>query len=238
MNAPQAISVLPATGTTAEWWRGAVIYQVYPRSFADSDGDGVGDLNGITQKLDHIASLGVDAVWVSPFFTSPMRDFGYDIADFCDVDPIFGTIADFDALVAKAHALGLKVLIDQVWSHTSDQHSWFQESRASRSNARADWYVWADARPDGSPPTNWQSVFGGPAWTWDARRGQYYLHNFLVEQPDLNFHNPDVQQNVAFNLDLVRVIGRAERGTLQRARKLWRGEGTWFEALVTGRAVQ
>ena len=196
MNAPQAMTMLPAGDTTAEWWRGAVIYQVYPRSFADSDGDGVGDLNGITQKLDHIASLGVDAVWVSPFFTSPMRDFGYDIADFCDVDPIFGTIADFDALVARAHALGLKVLIDQVWSHTSDQHSWFQESRASRTNARADWYVWADAKPDGSPPTNWQSVFGGPAWTWDARRGQYYLHNFLREQPDLNFHNPDVQQAI------------------------------------------
>lgn len=196
MNAPQAMTALPASDTTTEWWRGAVIYQVYPRSFADSDGDGVGDLNGITEKLDHIASLGVDAVWVSPFFTSPMRDFGYDIADFCDVDPIFGTIADFDALVAKAHGLGLKVLIDQVWSHTSDQHSWFQQSRASRSNARADWYVWADAKPEGSPPSNWQSVFGGPAWTWDARRGQYYLHNFLAEQPDLNFHNPDVQQAI------------------------------------------
>ncbi|SFJ04820.1 alpha-glucosidase [Sphingomonas sp. NFR04] len=178
---------------TRPWWRGAVIYQIYPRSFADSNGDGVGDLPGITARLDHVAALGVDAVWISPFFTSPMRDFGYDIADFCGVDPVFGTLADFDALVARAHALGLKVLIDQVYSHSSDEHPWFQESRTSRTNPRADWYVWADAKPDGSPPNNWQSVFGGPAWTWDARRGQYYLHNFLREQPDLNFHNPEVQ---------------------------------------------
>nr|WP_315384006.1 alpha glucosidase [uncultured Sphingomonas sp.] len=178
---------------TRPWWRGAVIYQIYPRSFADSNGDGVGDLPGITARLDHVATLGVDAVWISPFFTSPMRDFGYDIADFCDVDPVFGTLADFDALVERAHALGLKVLIDQVYSHSSEQHPWFQESRTSRTNPKADWYVWADAKPDGSPPNNWQSVFGGPAWTWDARRGQYYLHNFLREQPDLNFHNPEVQ---------------------------------------------
>lgn len=177
-----------------EWWRGSVIYQIYPRSFADSNGDGVGDLAGITARLDHVASLGVDAIWLSPFFTSPMRDFGYDIADFCDVDPIFGTLADFDALIARAHQLGLRVLIDQVYSHSSDQHRWFKESRSSRDNPKADWYVWADARTDGSPPTNWQSVFGGPAWTWDARRGQYYLHNFLREQPDLNFHNPEVQE--------------------------------------------
>lgn len=181
-----------AADHAAPWWKGAVIYQIYPRSFADSNGDGVGDLPGITARLDHVAALGVDAVWVSPFFTSPMRDFGYDVADFCNVDPVFGTLADFDALVARAHALGLKLIIDQVWSHTSDQHPWFRESRASRTNARADWYVWADPRPDGSPPSNWQSVFGGPAWTWDARRGQYYLHNFLKEQPDLNFHNPQV----------------------------------------------
>jgi alpha-glucosidase len=175
------------------WWRGAVIYQIYPRSFADSNGDGIGDLAGITAHLDHVASLGVDAVWLSPFFTSPMRDFGYDISDFCGVDPVFGTLDDFDALVARAHQLGLRVLIDQVYSHSSDQHPWFRESRASRENPKADWYVWADAKPDGTPPNNWQSVFGGPAWTWDARRGQYYLHNFLREQPDLNFHNPAVQ---------------------------------------------
>ena len=175
------------------WWRGATIYQIYPRSFADSDGNGVGDLPGITARLDYVASLGVDGVWLSPFFTSPMRDFGYDVADYRDVDPVFGTLADFDALLERAHLLKLKVIIDQVYSHSSDQHSWFQESRSSRDNPKADWYVWADALADGSPPNNWQSVFGGPAWQWDARRGQYYLHNFLVEQPDLNVHNLRVQ---------------------------------------------
>ncbi|MBD3729606.1 MAG: DUF3459 domain-containing protein [Sphingomonadales bacterium] len=178
---------------TLPWWRGAAIYQIYPRSFMDSNGDGIGDLPGITARLDHVAALGVDAIWISPFFTSPMRDFGYDVADYCDVDPIFGTLADFDALVAKAHALGLKVLIDQVYAHTSDDHAWFAESRGSRNNPKADWYVWADAKPDGSPPSNWQSVFGGPAWTWDARRRQYYMHNFLTSQPQLNLHSPDVQ---------------------------------------------
>ena len=175
------------------WWRGAAIYQIYPRSFADSNGNGIGDLRGIAQKLDYVQSLGVDGIWLSPFFTSPMRDFGYDVADYRAVDPVFGSLADFDALVERAHALGLKIIIDQVYSHTSDQHAWFQESRATRGNSRSDWYVWADAKPDGSPPTNWQSVFGGAAWTWDARRGQYYLHNFLREQPDLNLHNRAVQ---------------------------------------------
>jgi alpha-glucosidase len=176
------------------WWKGAAIYQIYPRSFADSSGDGIGDLPGILGKLDYVASLGVDAIWLSPFFPSPMRDFGYDVADYCGVDPIFGTLSDFDAIVERAHALKLKVIIDQVYSHTSDQHPWFRESRSNRTNPKADWYVWADAKADGSPPTNWQSVFGGPAWTWDARRGQYYFHNFLAEQPGLNVHNPDVQQ--------------------------------------------
>ena len=175
------------------WWRGAAIYQIYPRSFMDSNGDGIGDLPGIAQRLEHVASLGVDAIWISPFFTSPMKDFGYDVADYCDVDPIFGTLEDFDALVARAHGLGLKVLIDQVYSHSSDRHGWFEESRRDKSNPKRDWYVWADAKPDGSPPSNWQSVFGGPAWTWDARRGQYYLHNFLASQPQLNGHNPEVQ---------------------------------------------
>jgi alpha-glucosidase len=175
------------------WWRGATIYQIYPRSFADSNGDGIGDLPGITAHLDHVASLGVDAIWLSPFFTSPMADFGYDVSDYRDVDPIFGTLADFDALLARAHQLGLKVIIDQVWAHTSDQHPWFVESRSSRTNPKANWYVWHDAKPEGSPPNNWQSVFGGPAWTWDGRRGQYYLHNFLREQPQINGHNPDVQ---------------------------------------------
>ena len=181
------------TRVERKWWQGAAIYQVYPHSFADSNGDGIGDLRGITEHLDHIASLGVAALWLSPFFTSPMKDFGYDIADFTDVDPIFGTLADFDCLIERAHALQLRVIIDQVFSHTSDQHAWFRESRSSRDSEHADWYVWADPKPDGSPPSNWQSVFGGPAWAWDARRGQYFLHNFLAEQPDLNVHNPAVQ---------------------------------------------
>ena len=176
-----------------DWWRGAVIYQIYPRSYQDTNGDGVGDLKGITQRLDHVASLGVDAIWISPFFTSPMKDFGYDVANYTDVDPIFGTLADFDALVEKAHRLGLKVIIDQVISHSSDQHPWFEESRQSRDNPKADWYVWADPKEDGTPPNNWLSVFSGPAWRWSSRRRQYYFHNFLIEQPDLNFHNPDVR---------------------------------------------
>jgi alpha-glucosidase len=174
-----------------DWWRDAVIYQIYPRSFQDDNGDGIGDLPGITRRLDHVASLGVDAIWLSPFFTSPDKDMGYDVSDYTNVNPVFGTLADFDALVAKAHALGLKVIIDQVISHTSDQHPWFQESRQSKTNPKADWYVWADPQPDGTPPNNWPSVFGGSAWMFEARRRQYYLHNFLTEQPDLNFHTPE-----------------------------------------------
>jgi alpha-glucosidase len=193
MNRLSRIESAEAQSAAQPWWRGAAIYQVYPRSYCDSGGDGVGDLPGITARLDHIAALGVDAIWISPFFTSPMADFGYDVADYCDVDPIFGCLADFDALVSRAHDLGLKVMVDQVYSHTSDQHAWFAQSRASRSAAKADWYVWADAKVDGSPPSNWQSVFGGPAWTWDARRGQYYMHNFLSAQPQLNCHLPAVQ---------------------------------------------
>lgn len=189
-----------------EWWRGGVIYQIYPRSFQDSNHDGIGDLPGITQRLAHIAALGADGIWLSPFFKSPMKDFGYDISDYCDVDPMFGTLDDFKVLLAQAHALGLKVMIDQVLSHTSDQHPWFTESRASRDNARADWFVWADAQQDGNPPNNWLSIFGGSAWQWDTRRCQYYLHNFLTSQPDLNFHNPEVQDallaTVKFWLDL------------------------------------
>jgi alpha-glucosidase len=180
----------------ANWWRGSVIYQIYPRSFQDTDGTGSGDLRGITRRLGHVASLGVDAIWLSPFFKSPMADMGYDVSDYCDVDPMFGTLADFDALVAEAHRLGLKVVIDQVISHTSDQHAWFKESRGSRSNKKADWYVWADPKPDGTAPNNWLSIFGGPAWEWDGVRRQYYMHNFLVSQPDLNFHNPEVQDAV------------------------------------------
>ncbi len=175
-----------------EWWRGSVTYQVYPRSFQDDNGDGIGDLKGITRRLDHIADLGCDAVWLSPIFTSPMKDMGYDVSDYMGVEPSFGTLADFDALVARAHDLGMKVIIDQVLNHCSDQHPFFQESRTSRTNPKADWFIWVDPRPDGTPPNNWLSVFGGPAWTWDARRKQYYMHSFLAEQPELNFRNPDV----------------------------------------------
>jgi alpha-glucosidase len=190
----------PAKAPANPWWRGAAIYQIYPRSFLDTNGDGVGDLPGIIDRLDYVAALGVDAIWISPFFKSPMADFGYDVADYRAVDPIFGTLADFDRLVAKAHGLGLKVIIDQVLSHTSDQHPWFEESRQDRANAKADWYVWADAREDGTPPNNWLSIFGGVAWTWEPRRGQYYLHNFLSEQPDLNFHHPEVRKASLDNL--------------------------------------
>jgi alpha-glucosidase len=192
MEAEQPVGSAPA----ADWWRGAVIYQIYPRSFADSDGDGVGDLPGILGKLDYVASLGVDGIWLSPFFRSPMKDFGYDVSDYTDVDPLFGTLADFEAVIARAHALGLKVIIDQVWSHTSNEHAWFLESASSRDNSKADWYVWADAKPDGSPPNNWLASFGGASWTWGPRRRQYYLHNFLTEQPDLNFWSLSVQEAI------------------------------------------
>ncbi|EBA09623.1 alpha-amylase family glycosyl hydrolase [Sagittula stellata] len=176
-----------------DWWRGGVIYQIYPRSYQDSNGDGIGDLNGITARLWHVASLGVDAIWISPFFTSPMKDFGYDVSDYCDVDPMFGSLSDFDTMVETAHLHGIKVMIDLVLSHTSDLHPWFVESRSSRTNAKSDWYVWSDPQPDGTPPNNWLSIFGGSAWQWDTTREQYYLHNFLTSQPDLNFHCPEVQ---------------------------------------------
>jgi alpha-glucosidase len=188
------------------WWRGGVIYQIYPRSFADANGDGCGDIPGITKKLDYVAKLGADAIWLSPIFKSPMKDFGYDVSDYCDIDPIFGTLADFKTMVARAHALGIKVMIDQVLSHTSDVHPWFIESRSSRDNAKADWYVWAESKADGCPPNNWHSIFGGSAWQWDTRRRQYYLHNFLTSQPDLNFHSVAVQnallETVKFWLEL------------------------------------
>ncbi|MFV0334720.1 MAG: alpha-glucosidase family protein [Tropicimonas sp.] len=184
-----------------DWWRGAVLYQIYPRSYQDSNGDGIGDLFGIMHRLPHIASLGVDCIWISPFFRSPMLDFGYDVSDYRDVDPMFGTLADFDALIETTHQLGLRVMIDLVLSHTSSEHPWFKESRLNRHNPRANWYVWADPKPDGTPPNNWLSIFGGSAWEWDGERMQYYLHNFLREQPDLNFHEPQVQDAL---LDIAR----------------------------------
>lgn len=176
-----------------EWWRGAVTYQIYPRSFQDSNNDGIGDLAGITERLPYVADLGVDAIWLSPIFTSPMLDMGYDVSNYTEIDPTFGTLADFDKLIARAHELGLKVIIDQVISHSSSEHPFFKESRQNRTNHKADWYVWADPQHDGSPPNNWLAIFGGGAWQWESRRHQYYLHNFLIEQPDFNFHNPEVQ---------------------------------------------
>ncbi|MDR3476172.1 MAG: alpha-amylase family glycosyl hydrolase [Devosia sp.] len=183
------------------WWRGGVIYQVYPRSFQDSDGDGIGDLPGILRRLDYLARLGVDAIWLSPIVESPQEDMGYDVSNYTDVDRLFGSLEDFDALIERAHGLGLKVIMDQVLSHTSDKHPWFRESRVNKTNTRADWYVWVDPNKDGTPPNNWPSVFGGRAWEWNPARRQYYLHNFLTSQPDLNFHNEAVQDAV---LDVLR----------------------------------
>ena len=204
------------------WWRDAVVYQIYPRSFADSNGDGVGDLAGITSRLDYLADLGVDALWLSPIFTSPMRDFGYDVADYCGVDPVFGTEADVDALITGVHERGMRLLLDWVPNHSSDQHPWFVESRSSRSNPKRDWYVWRDRTPDGSPPNNWQAMFKQvPAWTHDEATDQSYLHLFLAEQPDLNWANPDVEAAMhdtlrywldrgvdGFRADVVNLIGK------------------------------
>ena len=190
----------------ANWWEGAVIYQVYLRSFMDSNADGIGDLGGIASALEYVRGLGVDGIWISPFFRSPMKDFGYDVSDYRSVDPIFGNLDDFRTLLTRAHALGLKVIVEQILSHSSDRHPWFQESRRNRNNSKSDWYVWSEPKPDGSPPNNWLSPFGGSAWTWDSRRGQYYFHNFLASQPDLNFHNPEVRraqlENLRFWLDM------------------------------------
>ncbi len=174
------------------WWQTGIVYQIYPRSFMDGNGDGVGDLPGILQRLDYVVNLGVDAIWLSPIYPSPMADFGYDVADYTGIHPLFGTLDDFDRLLAAAHGRGLKVMLDLVPNHTSDEHPWFIESRASRDNPKRDWYIWRDPSPDGGPPNNWVSHFGGSAWTLDETTGQYYLHLFLKEQPDLNYRNPAV----------------------------------------------
>ena len=187
---------------STEWWKTAVIYQIYPRSFQDTTGNGIGDLSGITERLGYLSdTLGVDAIWISPFYPSPMADFGYDVSDYTNVNPLFGTLGDFDRLLAEAHRRNLKVIVDWVPNHSSDQHPWFIESRSSKTNAKRDWYVWRDSKPDGGVPNNWQSEFGGPAWTYDDRTGQWYLHSFLPEQPDLNWRNPEV---VAAMFDTVR----------------------------------
>jgi alpha-glucosidase len=179
--------------TSLPWWQRAVIYQIYPRSFQDSNAVGVGDLSGITRRLPYLRDLGVDAVWLSPIFPSPMADFGYDIADYTGIDPLFGTLADFDAMLAAAHVLGIRVLLDLVPNHTSDRHPWFIESRGSRDSPKRDWYLWRDPAPGGGPPNNWFSEFGGSAWELDAHTGQYYYHAFLARQPDLNWRNPEVR---------------------------------------------
>lgn len=177
----------------AAWWKRGIIYQIYPRSFQDSNGDGVGDLNGIRQRLDYLSWLGIDGIWISPIYPSPMADFGYDITDYCNIDPVFGTIADFDALLHEAHQRRLKVILDFVPNHTSDRHPWFMESRSSQINKKRGWYIWRDGKHDGQPPNNWISQFGGPAWTFDAHTNQYYLHSFLPQQPDLDWRNPKVR---------------------------------------------
>jgi alpha-glucosidase len=181
---------------TSAWWRGGVIYQIYPLSFGDSNGDGYGDLPGIIEHLEYIALLGVDAIWISPFYKSPFHDLGYDVADHKAVDPRFGNIDDFDRLVARAKSFNLKVVLDMVWNHTSSEHAWFKESASSRDNPKADWFIWADARPDGTPPNNWMSIFGGSAWTWSVTRGQYYMSHFLKTQPQLNLRNEAVVQEL------------------------------------------
>ncbi len=178
---------------TLAWWQRGVVYQIYPRSFQDSDGDGTGDLRGIISRLDYLTWLGVDAIWISPVYPSPMTDFGYDISNYCEIDRRFGTLADMDGLIAAAHQRGLKVILDYVPNHTSDQHPWFIDSRRDRSSSKRDWYLWRDAAADGRPPTNWLSNFGGPGWTWDAASGQYYYHSFLPTQPDLNWRNAEVR---------------------------------------------
>jgi alpha-glucosidase len=187
------------------WWQKGIIYQIYPRSFQDSNGDGIGDLPGIINRLDYVAGLGVDAIWLSPINPSPMHDFGYDVADYCDVHPMFGTLEDFDRLLAETHRRGMKLILDLVPNHTSDEHAWFTESRSSRENPKRDWYIWRDPAPDGGLPNNWLSFFGGPAWTFDETTGQYYLHQFDPHQPELNYRNPDVtaamQNSMRFWLD-------------------------------------
>lgn len=190
------------TQSNAPWWQRGIIYQIYPRSFMDSSGDGIGDLRGIAEKLDYLAWLGVDGLWLSPIFPSPMADFGYDVSDYVGVHPIFGTLDDFDHLLAEAHRRGIRIVLDLVPNHTSNEHPWFLESRASRDNPKRDWYIWRDAKPDGAPPNNWLAYFGGSAWTWDDATGQYYLHSFLPEQPDLNWRNPEVKRAM---FDAIRV---------------------------------
>jgi alpha-glucosidase len=229
----------------AAWWERAVIYQVYPRSFMDASGDGVGDLKGITGRLEYLSWLGVDAVWISPFYPSPMADFGYDVTDYVGVDPLFGTLSDFDGLVEEAHSLSLRVILDYVPNHTSDEHPWFVASRSSKEDPKREWYIWADPKPDGSPPNNWLSVFGGPAWTFDEGTGQYYYHAYLREQPDLNWRNPEVREAMydvlrfwlergvdGFRVDALRQLVKDERFRDNLPNPEWRPGQSPYDALL------
>jgi alpha-glucosidase len=232
------------------WWKHGVIYQVYPRSFQDTDGDGVGDLAGIVARLDDLVRLGIDAIWLSPVFRSPMKDFGYDIADHTAIDPIFGDLTAFDWLVRQAHAKGLKVILDYVPNHTSDEHLWFRESRRNRANPRRDWFIWRDPAPGGGPPNNWRSEFGGPAWTLDPATAQYYYHAFLPSQPDLNWRNPHVVQAMldvmgfwlnrgvdGFRVDAIHHLFEAESLADNPPNPAWRTGMTEAEQLIRTHTV-
>lgn len=227
------------------WWQRGIIYQIYPRSFMDGNGDGVGDLSGIVQRLDYLQWLGVDAIWLSPIYPSPMADFGYDVADFTDIDPLFGALADFDALVAAAHARGLKVILDYIPNHSSHRHPWFIESRSARNNAKRDWYIWRDPAPDGGVPNNWLSNFGGSAWTFDPSTGQYYYHAYLPEQPDLNWRNPEVQAAMlevlrfwlergvdGFRIDALRQLIKDDQWRDNPPNPQWRPEQGFYQSLL------
>lgn len=194
---PSATGVAPAAtamARSAPWWKHSLIYEIYPRSFQDSNGDGVGDINGIVQRLDYLQSMGVDAIWLTPIYPSPLVDFGYDISNYEGIDPIYGSMADFDRLVADAKQHHIRIIMDMVMNHTSDQSPWFQESKSSRNNPKRDWYIWRDGKGPGIPPNNWESVFGHSAWTYDKTTNQWYYHKFYVQQPDLNWHNPQVEK--------------------------------------------
>src|ERR1700722_8884327 len=186
--------VADSTQSNEPWWKGAVIYEIYPRSFQDSNGDGIGDLNGITSRLGYLKTLGVDAIWLTPIYPSPQVDFGYDISDYENIDPAYGTLADFDRLVAEASKRDIKIIMDMVMNHTSDKHKWFIESESSKTNPKRDWYVWRDGKGPGQPPNNWQSLFGHSAWQFDPKTNQYYYHKFYIQQPDLNWNNPQVRK--------------------------------------------
>lgn len=243
----EALLISPVKASTLRlWWQDGVIYQIYPRSFQDSNGDGVGDLAGILSRVDYLATLGISAVWISPFYPSPMADFGYDVADYCNVDPLFGSLEDFDCLIAGIHERGLKLILDFVPNHTSDQHPWFLESRSSRDNPKRDWYLWRDPAPDGGLPNNWTSNFGGSGWTWDEHTGQHYFHSFLTQQPDLNWRNPEVRKAIydamrfwldkgvdGFRMDVLWLLIKDDQFRNNPPNPDWHGGSTAWSVLPT-----